>query len=107
MNRFEIGTRAVCTDDRKKVLSDNEKYSVDIKSRKFYIEKNEFPYNNKEVNDIGRKAMEIETDLIVVNKYVKCPKKLDLYQWRTTLKEKHVEYINFVSRELNKLLFNQ
>lgn len=105
VNRFEISSKAVCTDSRIRVLSDNERYSADIKMRPFYIEKNEYPYNNKEFNDIGKKPIEIETDLMVVHKYVKCPSKHDLYQWRTTLKEEHVEYINFISKELNKLLF--
>lgn len=105
VNRFEISAKAVCTDPRRKILSDNEKYSTDVKIHKFFIEKNEFPYNNKEVNDIGKKAIEIETDLMVVHKYVKCPLKHDLYDWRTTLKDPHVEYINFISKELNKLLF--
>lgn len=105
-NRFEISTKAVCASDRVKILSDNEKYSPDIKNRPFFIEKNEFPYNNKEVNDIGKKSMDIESDLAVIHKYVKCPSKQDLYNWRSTLKESHVELINFVSQELNKLLFS-
>jgi hypothetical protein len=105
INRFLISTKAVCIDPHKKIHSDNDKYSVDIKSRRFYLEKNEYPYNNREVNDIGKKAIEIDTDHIVLLKYVKCPKKDDFYDWRTTLKEGHVEYINFISKELNKLMF--
>lgn len=105
VNRFEISSKAVCTDTRIKILSDNERYSSDIKLNKFYIEKNEYPFNNKDFNDIGKKPIEIETDLMVVHKYLKCPSKHDLYQWRTTLKDEHVEYINFISKELNKLLF--
>ena len=56
---------------------------------------------------MAKKPIEIETDLLVVHKYVKCPSKLstDLYPWRTTLKNAHVEFINFISTELNKLLF--
>jgi hypothetical protein len=105
INRFLISTKAVCTDPHRRILSDNDKYSVDIKSRRFYLEKNEYPYNNKELNDVGRKAIEIDTEHVVLLRYSKCPKKDDLYDWRTTLKEKHVEYINFISKELNKLLF--
>lgn len=105
VNRFEIASKTVCMDSRKRILSDNEKYSADIKTRPFFIEKNEFPYNNKEFNDMGKKPIEIETDLMVVHKYIKCPSTLDLYPWRTTLKDSHVEFINFISTELNKLLF--
>lgn len=106
VNRFEIASKTVCMDPRKRILSDNERYSADIKTRPFFIEKNEFPYNNKDFNDMGKKPIEIETDLMVVHKYIrKCPSKSDLYPWRNTLKDSHVEYINFISTELNKLLF--
>lgn len=106
ISRFAISSKAVCIDQHRKILSDNEKYSVDVKSKTFYIEKNEYPYNNKDVNDISHKSVEIDTDVAIVHRYVKCPKKDDLYNWRTTLKEKHVEYINFISKEINKLMFN-
>lgn len=105
ISRFSISIKSVCTDPRKRILSDNENYSVDIKSRGFYIEKNEFPYNNKDVNDISKKTTEIDTDHAVLLRYSTCPKKDDLYVWRPTLKDKHVEYINFISKELNKLMF--
>jgi hypothetical protein len=106
ISRFGLSSKAVCTDAHRKILSDNEKYSVDVKSKTFYIEKNEYPYNNKEVNDNNKKHIEIDTDVAIVHRYVKCPKKDDLYNWRTTLKEQHVEYINFISKELNKLMFS-
>lgn len=102
--RFTISTKAVCTDPHRKILSDNEKYSVDIKSKTFYIEKNEYSYN-KEVNDNNKKNIEIDTDVAVLHRYVKCPKTSDLYDWRSTLKNQHVEYINFISKEINKLMF--
>lgn len=105
VNRFELTTKSVCTDSRIKILSDNEKYSTDIKNTAAFIDKNEYSFN-KEVNDIGKKSKLIDPDLIVLHKYLKCPSKHDLYKWRTTLREDHVEYINFISRELNKLLFN-
>jgi Glycosyltransferase family 92 len=105
INRFELTSRAVCTDTHRKILSDNQDYSLDVKTRGFFIQKNEYPYNDKEVNDIGKKSIEIETDHVVVHNYAKCPSKVDQYPWRTTLKEKHVEFIDFISKELNKLIF--
>jgi hypothetical protein len=105
VSRFEISSKTVCIDKRKKILSDNEKYSVDVKNAPFFIEKNESPNNNKDLSDIGKKSIETDTDLVVLLTYVQCPKKDDLYDWRSTLKEKHVEYINFISKEINKLMY--
>lgn len=105
ISRFSISSKAVCVDSHRKILSDNENYSVDIRTRPFYIEKNEYPYNNKAVNDISKKTIEIDSDVAVVHRYVRCIKKDDLYNWRTTLKDDHIEYINFISKEINKLMF--
>lgn len=107
VNRFEISSKAICTDVHRKIHSDNERYSVDVKTRIFFIQKNEFPYNNKPVNDIGKKSIEVGRDLAVVHKYTKCPSKIDLYDWRTTMEQPHRDYVNFISKELNKLLFHQ
>lgn len=107
VNRFEISSKAVCTDAHRKIHSDNEQYSVDLKPRVFFIQKNEFPYNDKPVNDIGKKAIDVERNLAVLHKYTKCLKKDDLHDWRTTMEKNHLDYVNFVSRELNKLLMRQ
>lgn len=104
VRRFEVSTKTVCTDSRIKILSDNEKYSPDIKNPPFFIEKNEFTRNEL---DIGKISMKVESDLMVCHKYFKCPlmPDQDVFHWRTTMKKTHLEYVNFISRELNKLLF--
>lgn len=107
VNRFEISTKAVCIDPYRKIHSDNDRYSVDVKTRIFFIQKNEYPYNDKPLNDIGKKSIEIDRNLGVIHKYMKCPSKLDVYDWRTTMLEPHKDYIIFISKELNKLLFHQ
>lgn len=104
VNRFDVSTKAVCIDYHRKIHSDNEKYSVEIKTRNFFIQKNEFPYNDKPVNDIGKKAIEVDRNLAVVHKYLKCPSQSDVYDWRTTMEQPHQNYIDFISKELNKLL---
>lgn len=105
VTRFEIGTIAVCTDPHRKILSDNDKYSVDIKNPIFYIIKNEYPYNNKPINDISKKSIEVERNLAILLKYTTCPLKSDVYEWRTTIDQQHSEFIDFISKQLNKLLF--
>ncbi|CRL08573.1 CLUMA_CG021382, isoform A [Clunio marinus] len=107
VSRFEISMKSVCTDPHKKINSDNERYSVDIKTRVFYIQKNEFPYNDKPVNDIGKKSIEVDRNFAVIHKYIKCPTTQDLYDWRTTMEKSHQGYIDHISQELNKLLFHQ
>jgi Glycosyltransferase family 92 len=107
VNRFEISSKAVCIDPHRKIHSDNSQYSVDLKTRTFFIQKNEFPYNNKPVNDISKKSVEVDRTLAVVHKYQKCLTKNDLFDWRTTMEQTHQDYINFISKELNKLLFRQ
>lgn len=107
VNRFEISSKAVCVDPHRKIHSDNERYSVDMKTRIFYIQKNEYPYNDKPVNDIGKKSIEVDRNLAVIHKYTKCTSKIDLYDWRTTMEQPHQDYVNFISKELNKLLFHQ
>lgn len=107
VNRFEISSKAICIDPHRRIHSDNDLYSVEIKPRTFYIQKNEFPYNDKPVNDIGKKSIEVDRNLAVIHKYQKCPSKNDLYDWRTTMEQAHQDYINFISKELNKLLFRQ
>lgn len=106
VNRFEISSKAVCIDPHRRIHSDNDRYSVDTKTRMFYIQKNEFPYNDKPINDIGKKSIEVDRNLAVVHKYGKCSSKNDLYDWRTTMEQQHQDYINFISKELNKLLFH-
>ena len=107
VNRFEISSKAVCLDPHRKIHSDNERYSVDVKTRIFFIQKNEYPYNDKPVNDIGKKSIEVDRNLAVIHKYTNCPSKLDLYDWRTTMEQPHKDYVTFISKELNKLLFHQ
>lgn len=106
VNRFEISTKSVCTDSRKRILSDNTQYSVDIKSKIFYIYKNEYPYNDKLMNDISKKSIEVERNLAFIHKYTSCSNRTDLYSWRTTVEESHLSYMDFVAKELNKLLFH-
>jgi hypothetical protein len=105
VSRFEINSKVVCIDPHRKINSDNERYSIDIKPRIFFIQKNEYPYNDKPLNDISRKSIEVDRSLAVVHKYMKCAAKSELYDWRTTMDEKHRNYIDFISKELNKLLF--
>jgi hypothetical protein len=107
VNRFEISSKAVCSDSHIKIHSDNELYSPDMKIRTFFIQKNEYPYNDKPVNDIGKKAIDVDRNLAVVHKYTKCTSKSDLHSWRSTMEKPHEEYITFISKELNKLLFHQ
>lgn len=107
VNRFEIGSKAVCTDPHRKIHSDNDMYSLDIKTPAFFIQKNEYPYNNKPVNDITKKSIEVDRNLAVVHKYTSCVSKGDLFSWRSTMEHPHSDYINFISKELNKLLFHQ
>lgn len=107
VSRFDISSKAVCADPHRKILSDNDRYSVDVKTRIFYIQKNEYPYNDKPVNDISKKSIEVDRNLAVIHKYTKCPSKNDLFDWRTTMKQQHSEYIDFISKELNKMLFKQ
>lgn len=106
VNRFEIITKAVCTDPHRKIHSDNEEYSPDIKTRIFFIQKNEYPYNDKPVNVIGKKSVEVDHNLAVIHKYTTCPPSKDVYRWRTTMEQPHKDYIDFISKELNKLLFH-
>jgi Glycosyltransferase family 92 len=106
VNRFEISTKAVCADAHRRIHSDNEQYSLDVKSKIFYIQKNEYPYNDKPLNDVGKKAIEVDRNLAVIHKYTKCPSNIDLYEWRTTMELPHRDYIDFLSKELNKLLFH-
>lgn len=107
VSRFEISSKAVCTDEHRKIHSDNPRYSLDSKTRVFFIQKNEFPYNDKPMNDIGKKAIEVDRALAVIHKYTKCPSKNDLFEWRTTMDQHHKDYVDFLSKELNKLLFRQ
>jgi len=106
VSRFEIGSKAVCTDPHRKILSDNENYSVDIKNKIFFIIKNEFPYNDKPLNDISRKSIDVDRNKAVVHKYMKCVPKSDVFAWRSTMEKPHVEYLDFISKELNRLLFH-
>lgn len=106
VSRFEISSKAICADPHRKIHSDNDRYSVDVKTRLFFIQKNEYPYNNKPINDIGKKSIEVDRNLAVIHKYTNCPSKNDLYDWRTTMEQHHSEYINVISKELNKLLFH-
>lgn len=106
VNRFEITSQAVCADPHRKIHSDNEQYSPDMKLRAFYIQKNEYPYNDKPLNDISKKSIEVDRNLAVMHKYTTCSSKNDLYDWRSTLEQQHNYYINFLSKELNKLLFH-
>lgn len=107
VNRFEISSKAVCIDPHRKIHSDNERYSVELKTRTFFIQKNEFPYNDKPVNDIGKKAIEVDRNLAVVHNYLKCPAQSDVYDWRTTMEQSHKEYVDFISKELNRLMNRQ
>lgn len=108
VNRFEISGKAVCIDPHRKIHSDNDRYSLDVKTKIFFIQKNEYPYNDKPVNDISKKSVEVDRNLAVVHSYTKCPPTTsDLYDWRTTMEQHHQDYINFISKELNKLLFHQ
>ena len=107
VNRFEVASKAVCIDPHRKIHSDNDMYSLDIKTQSFFIQKNEYPYNNKPVNDITKKSIAVEKNLAVVHKYTNCVSKDDLYSWRSTMEHPHSDYINFISKELNKLLFHQ
>lgn len=107
VNRFEISSKAVCIDPHRKIHSDNELYSPDQRIRSFFIQKNEYPYNDKPVNDIGKKSIEVDRNLAVVHKYTKCTSKSDLHSWRSTMEQPHQDYVTFISKELNKLLFHQ
>lgn len=107
VNRFQISSKTVCTDEHRKIHSDNTRYSVDLKTRSFFIQKNEYPYNDKPMNDIGKKAIEVDRNLAVIHKYTNCALKNDLYEWRTTMEQHHRDYVDFLSKELNKLLFHQ
>lgn len=108
VNRFEISSKTVCIDPHRKIHSDNDRYSLDIKTKIFFIQKNEYPYNDKPVNDISKKSIEVERNLAVIHKYTKCPPSAtELYDWRTTMEQHHQDYVNFISKELNKLLFHQ
>lgn len=106
VNRFEIASQAVCTDPHRRIHSDNERYSPDMKLRSFFIQKNEYPYNDKPVNDISKKSVEVDRNLAVMHKYTTCTAQHDLYDWRSTLDQQHQDYITFLSKELNKLLFH-
>lgn len=107
VNRFAISTKAICTDAHRKIHSDNDKYSLDVKTKIFFIQKNEYPYNDKPLNDISKKSIEVDRNLAVIHKYTKCPSANELYDWRTTMDQQHQDYVNFISKELNKLLFHQ
>lgn len=107
VNRFEISNKAICADPHRKIHSDNDRYSLDVKLRPFFIQKNEYPYNDKPLNDIGKKSIEVDRNLAVLHKYTKCVLKTDLFDWRTTMEQSHQDYVNFISKELNKLLFHQ
>lgn len=106
VNRFEISSKTVCADPHRKIHSDNEQYNPDIKSRIFFIQKNEYPYNDKPLNDIGKKAIDVDPNLAVLLKYSTCPSGKDVYSWRSTMEKSHADYITFLSKELNKLLFH-
>lgn len=104
VSRFEINAKVVCVDKHRKILSDNEFYSVHVKPRLFFINKNEYPYNDKPLNDVSRKSVDVDRNLAVVHKYTICPPKSELYDWRTTMEENHKKYIDVISQDLNKLL---
>lgn len=106
VNRFEISTKSVCTDAHRKIHSDNERYSLDIKTKVFHIIKNEYPYNDKPLNDNGKTSIEVDRNLAVIHKYTNCPSRNDLYDWRSTMDSQHRNYVDFLSKELNKLLFH-
>lgn len=107
VSRFVISSKAVCVDPHRKIHSDNTRYSLDLKTRTIYIQKNEYPYNDKPANDVSKKAIEVDRNLAVIHKYTKCPSKSDIYDWRTTMDQHHKDYIDFLSKEINKLLFHQ
>lgn len=104
VSRFEINAKLVCSDKHRKILSDNEMYNVNVKPKLFFISKNEYPYNDKPLNDVSRKSVDVDRNLAVVHKYSRCTSKSELYDWRTTMDENHRKFVDVLSRDLNKLL---
>ena len=107
ISRFEVSTRSVCMDARKKILSDNSYYNVDLKNSVFYIFKNEYPLNDKYITESSKKeSVILDREKVIVHKYINCLNKTDLFDWRTTVDADHLNFINLISKELNTLLFH-
>lgn len=107
VNKFEIKTRFVCLDQRRKILSDNNMYTIDIKTSEiFYIYKNEFPHNDKLINESNKRSIEIDRNIAIMHKYITCINKTDLHDWRTSTDKELLSYIDLISKELNTLIFH-
>jgi hypothetical protein len=107
VNKFEIKTRYVCMDPRRKILSDNNLYNIDVKTSDiFYIFKNEYPNNDKLINESNKSSVEIERSIAIVHKYINCINKTDLHDWRTATDKEFLNYIDLIGKELNTLIFH-
>lgn len=108
INKFEIKTRFVCLDPRKKILADNNYYNIDVKNPQiFYIYKNEYPFHDKLINESDKKSIEIDQNIAVLHKYINCDRSMDEnYNWRTTMNAEFLNYIDLISKELNTLIFH-
>lgn len=93
--RFEVNVRNVCLNSNNNLLSVNNLAEVMPADTKFYLQRLNSNNNN------NFKIIALESKKLVLNRYIYCSEKNNIFDWKSLIDQKSLNYFNTISHQLN------